>query len=158
MRRAFTLVEMLVVMGVVAMMLTLGFSNLLNSQRKSQMNSTLTTLTSDLREQRLKAMTGDTEGTGVISSYGIFFGTHEYTIFRGGSYVPGLGSNFIVKLDPTLTFSSVTLPASILVFADGSGEVVGYTATKNTISISDASDGTTKTITINKYGVPTSIN
>lgn len=155
MRRAFTLTELLAVMGIMAILLTLSLGNLLGSQRKSQMNSTLNMLISDLREQRIKAMTGDTEGTGVISSYGIYFGNNEYTVFRGNSYTEGNPANFVIKLDPTLTFSQVTFPARIIVFSAGSGEVLSFSLPNNTITLSDTGDGSTKTITINQYGVPT---
>jgi len=158
MRRAFTMTEMLIVMGMMSILLTLGLGNLLGSQRKSEMNSTLNSLVSDMREQRLKSMTGDTEGTAVINSYGVYFGTNEYTVFRGSSYVEGDPANFVISLDPTLSFSAVTFPSDIVVFSAGSGEVMGYTEGQNTISLTDTTEGTTKIITINQYGVPTSLN
>jgi hypothetical protein len=61
-------------------------------------------------------------------------------------------------LDATLGFSEITFPSGILVFSAGSGEVVGYTEALNTISLSDESDGLTKIITVNQYGVPTTLN
>jgi Tfp pilus assembly protein FimT len=42
--------EMLLVLGIMSIMLTLGLGNLLGSQRKSQMNSTVNGLVSELRE------------------------------------------------------------------------------------------------------------
>jgi type II secretory pathway pseudopilin PulG len=158
MHRAFTLAELLIVGGIMAMMLTLGIGNLLGSQRKSQMTTTVNTLVSDIRDQRIKAMTGDTEGTGVVSSYGIYFETDEYTVFRGGSYTEGAPGNFEVKLDPTLTFSTTSFPGNIMVFAAGSGEIVGWTGTENTVTLTEPDSGATKIISLNKYGVPIAIN
>lgn len=158
MRKAFTLTELIIVMAIIAMLLTLGTVNLLGSQRRTTINSNLTTLLSDFREQRLKAMTGDTEGTGIISSYGIYFGTNSYTLFRGSTYVATSSSNFVVNLGETSTFTDVTLPGRLVVFTDGSGEVPGWSALTDTVSLTDSDAGITRIITINKYGVPISVN
>lgn len=58
-----------------------------------------------------------------------------------------------LSLDNNLTIST-TFPGAQITFAPISGEVVG----ENTITITDATDGTTKTLHINSYGVVTQID
>lgn len=58
-----------------------------------------------------------------------------------------------VDLDNNLTITT-TFPGSQVVFAPISGEVVG----ENTVTITDTTDGTTKTLHMNSYGVVTQID
>ena len=60
-RPAFTIIEVLVITGLVASLLVFTSLNLLSPQRSSALESTTTTLNSDLRHQQLQAMTGTSE-------------------------------------------------------------------------------------------------
>ncbi len=106
-----------------------------------------------MKEQQIKAMVGDTEGTASVSAYGVHFDTATYTLFRN-TYGTG---NFVISLPSTIHISS-TFPSPQIIFATGSGELTNYVSNSATITFSDTADNSQKVITLNKYGVVTNVN
>lgn len=96
MKLGFTLPELLIVMGIVAILTTLATVNLLRPQHQASTQAALATLMADLRLHQLKAMLGDTEDS----------------------------ANFSITLEPPLQVST-TFPNNQIVFQAGSGEVAG---------------------------------
>lgn len=158
MRRGFTMIDFLVSIAVFVGLLGLISVNLLSSQQKTNLTTTLTSLMTDLRLQQFKAMTGDTEGRGVNDSYGIFFGTNSYTVFHGTVYNAGDTANFTVSLPTGIQLTNVTFPATTVIFNKGSGEVVDWMSGANSFALTSPTDGKTKTVTINRYGVVDNVN
>lgn len=145
--------EVILVMSVVAILLGLVTVNLFKFQNKTQLSSTVESFLADYKEQQIKAMVGDTSGTATPSAYGVHFETSSYTLFRG-SYGT---DNFVVSL-PGGTQFSTTFPGSQVIFATGSGQLTTYTSGQNTVTLIDITDGSQKVITINRYGVVSSVN
>lgn len=152
-QRGFSLVEITIVISIVALLLGLSTLNLFQFQHSSQLNATVSSFLADYKGQQIKAMTGDTSGIGSLSNYGIYFGTSSYTEFQN-TYGT---ANFVINL-PSGTQLSTTFPSSQILFLKGSGMVSSFTSGKNTITIKDTANNTQKTITINQYGVVTSVN
>lgn len=144
----FTLPELLITMGIIAILFGFVSINLIRLQRHSSLVSTTDTLVSDLYSQQNKAMVGDTEGRATADEYGVHFETNKYSFFHGLSYS---SSDFDVELDPSLQFLSTT----DIIFSKGGGEVSGAPIT---VILQDTTNGETKTITINEDGVITGIN
>jgi len=142
-------------MGIIAILFGFVSINLIRLQRHSSLTTTVDTLVSDLYSQQNKTMTLDTEGRGTNDDYGIYFETSRYTLFHGPSYPPLDASNFIINLDPSLTFSSITFPSSSVIFSKGSGEVSGFIDGSNTITLTDSTNGEQKIIQLNRYGAIT---
>jgi hypothetical protein len=136
-------------MAIFLILAGLGTINLAGAKQQASLSTTVDTLVSDLREQQLKAMVGDTEGSGSgsASNFGIHFGTTNYTLFRG-TYGTG---NFIVNLGDQM---QVGTPGTEVVFTKGTGEIGGTFQ----VTLKDVSNSNTKTITLNRYGVVTVIN
>lgn len=155
--KGFTLIELLVVLSFFASFFGLATVRLLTSVQKTTGTSALTTLISDIRSQQIKAMTGDTQGTGSNNNYGIYFGNDQYTLFTG-SYIPGNASNFSVPLGGNLQFINSTIPAGQLIFVKGSGEVPGFVSGQDAVTLADTQSAEAKTITVNRYGVIKSVN
>ncbi len=158
MRRGLTLIEIIIVFGVLATLLAFTSLNLTLPQHRSVINTTLTTLSSDLHQMQLKAISGDTEGRGTITGYGVYFSPSGYTLFHGSAYSGSDPTNVVITLDPSLTFTNVTFPASTVIFSPGSGEVVGFTPGSNTFTLRHTLESVDKTFTLNRYGVITQIN
>jgi prepilin-type N-terminal cleavage/methylation domain-containing protein len=150
-QKGFTLPELLITMGIIAILFGFVSINLIRLQRYSSLTTTVDTLVSDLNSQQNKAMTLDTEGRGTNDDYGIYFETSRYTLFHGSVYPPLDASNFIINLDPSLTFSSITFPSSSVIFSKGSGET-GLVNGSNTTTLTDSTNGEQKIINVNKYG------
>ena len=128
MRRGFTLIEMIVVMAIGAVVITATTVNLLGGSRRVVKGAGVGQLVAEIRGEQMRAMTGDTTaGAGVLDLGGL-------------------------DLDNNLTIST-TFSGAQIAFAPISGEIVGYIAGQDTVTVVDSTDGTTKTLHINKYGV-----
>lgn len=97
-------------------------------------------------------MVGDSATAASAQPYGIYVQASQYTLFKGTVYSGSDTDNFVVSPDG-VAFSTA-FPSSQVVFAKGTGEVNGFANGSNTITITN-NTGDAKTITINRYGVPT---
>ena len=151
-QKGFTLIELIIAIGIFTVITSLATINLLNAQHIASIDSTVTTLIADLKQQQIKAMTGDTEGRGTTSQYGVHFDANKYVLFHG-SYNAADNSNFVVNLEGTLNFTDITGNGDII-FSQGSGESSGL----NPIILKDSLTNKQKTMTTNVYGVVASVN
>ncbi|OGK10517.1 hypothetical protein A2767_04620 [Candidatus Roizmanbacteria bacterium RIFCSPHIGHO2_01_FULL_35_10] len=136
-------------MGILFSLTTI---NLLNAYGSNTLNTTLSTEQADLKQQQLKAMVGDTEGQSSPDSYGIYFETGRYILFKGMAYSASDPLNFSIDLNRDLQFSSIQLPNSQIVFTKNSGEVSNYNANFDNVTLKNINTNQTKTIRINQYG------
>lgn len=154
--RGFTLVELGIVFGIIALLTGFVTLNLVNVQKTTSINSTIDMLVSDIKSQQTKAMVG--AGTTGTENYGIYFQTDRYILFTGITYSGTNSSNFTVMLDSNIEFSNSTFPNNSLVFLRQSGELNGFIDGMNTIIIQNAQGFDKKTIKVNRYGAITIVN
>lgn len=201
--QGFTLLELLVSIGIMGLLI--GFSSLayLNVQKNSDLSSQTSQLVNTVRQVQNYAMTGQTgmsinqnflqedlvrtyqkhsnqfdenlfhriifksknkmapkayaAGAGVPPptseqlDMGIHFETDRYIFFYGSIYNPEDPRNLETILPSNISIN-INLPAADLVFEALTGEIQGYDANYNTISISH-SDGRSHSLTVNKLGV-----
>ncbi len=153
-----TIIELVITMSIFSLLSGIITVSLLGSSRSASLNSALTALISDIKTQQIKAVTGDTQGRSESDNYGIYFESNRYILFRGQSYNPSEPSNFTVTLSESLELANITFPSSTLVFAKGSGEVIGFQSGANSLVIKNNIDNQQKTITVNRLGVVQSVN
>lgn len=147
MKNGFTLLELLLVMGIAAILLSLTTINLVKVQRNVSVSAATDTLIADLKSQQIKAMSGSSGG----GDFGIHFtSSNSYVLFHGTSYDLNDPTNFSVSLDDPLKVSSSPVD---IIFSKPSGET-----TTSTVTINNTAGGEVQTLTINKYGVVKSIN
>ncbi len=155
--RGFTLVELGIVFGIIALLSGFVTFNFVNVQKTTSINSVIDTLVSDMKSQQTKAMVGS-GGSGVGNSYGIYFQSDRYILFTGTTYSSTNSSNFTVMLGSNIEFVNSTFPNNSLVFLRQSGELNVFIDGMNTITIQNTQGLNKKTITVNQYGVVTKIN
>ncbi len=155
--RGLTLIELLLVIGILSILFAIGIVSLTNIRVISGNSSASVVLISDLKTQQIKAMTGDTEGRGVPDNYGVKILSNRYVLFHGLTYNPSDTSNFSVPVDNGYILST-TFPNSTILFASESGQLVGFVPNQNTISLTSTPSGQVKTIQFNAYGTITNIN
>ena len=153
----FTFPELIIVVGILTTLFALSVSSLSSTQQTTYLDTNVSTFISDLKQQQINAMTGNTEGTGIITDHGIYFGTTSYTLFQGSSYSAGSATNYVVDLESNIEFGTITFPQSQIVFNKGGGEVDGFNPTFNTITLRNSITNEQQTIIINKYGVITNV-
>ncbi len=147
-RRGFTLIEMIVVLGVSAVLLTMITVNLLSGQRSVTKTGVVEQIVADIRSQQSKAMMGENNGT----AFGVHINEDNYVLFNGATYNAADNTNFAVNLDNNIVLSTA-FPNANIVFSAVSGEVTVYVAGQDTITIADATDDSIKILHINRYGV-----
>ncbi len=151
-----TLVELLLVMGIIAIVFTFTTVNIIPLRDSASLNSTTSLLIADIRQHQLKAMIGDTQGQGTRSPYGIYFSSDGYTVFPGEEYAVSNEQNYTIPLDESVEFQT-TLPDNTIIFSEGGGEVINYTDDQNTVTVRVKETGEEKTIVFNKYGTITEV-
>jgi len=143
--KGFTLVELLVSIGILAVIFAIVSLNISPVPSNSLLSASIDLLTSDIRAQQTLAMTNN-------SSYGVRLESDSYTLFKGSSYVQGSAGNFVVNLDSGIVITNITFPNSVIVFSPGNGDVSGYTGSQDGFTISSTTTNKSSVIKINKYG------
>ncbi len=147
----FTLLELVIVIAVTLALLAFATINLFNLPSATTIDTASNTLVEDIKTQQIKAMVGDTEGRGVPDTYGIYFMPTSYVFFHGAAYIANSPDNFTSSLASGYTITT-TFPSSTLVFNKGSGEIVNFSNTQDSITVTDGRTGKQKTMVLNKYG------
>ncbi|HSW47616.1 MAG TPA: type II secretion system protein, partial [Candidatus Saccharimonadales bacterium] len=142
------LIELILVMAIFSTLIGITSLSLFNIQHRTALSADVSVFTADLKQQQLRAMVGEGDGTGVSGSdYGIHFESGRYTLFRGSYGI----QNFVVNLSNNDKFLPVP---SDIVFTKGNGQISSGVS----VTIRDAQGNTQKIISINKYGVVTGVN
>lgn len=152
--RAFTMIETVIVMGIILLLMTLGMMSLGRVQQSSSLSSVVETFKSDLKNQQIKAMQGDTESGTTPDDYGIHFETNSYSLFRGATYSADLNP-YIVNLPKTVEITNF-FPNNQVLFMKGLGEVAGCCSGAGfKVTFNDTSANIQKTINLNRLGAYT---
>lgn len=152
----FTFPEVIVILGIVAVLFGIVTVGLLRIQRSPQVRTTATILMTDIKSQQLKAMMGDTGGSGMRDLYGVAVEPSRYVLFAGNTYIPGSPTNAPVEIGPALV-ASTTIPGGTLLFAKGSGEIIGHIDGADTVTLTNIDNGQAVTLRVNEYGVVTEL-
>ncbi len=156
-RAGFTNIEVIVAVGIMLILFGLSSVSIVGINQKASLNTTVDSLLVDFQDQQLKAMVGETEGRTTHDSYGIHFETDSYTLFHGATYNSSDAANVVIPITGGVTFTSVSFPSSQIIFSSVSGEVANFTAGSNAFTLRNTTSGKQKTITVNRYGVISSI-
>lgn len=149
----FTLVELLLVMGIMGVLFSIATIGFFGVQGKYSEAQGVQLLVADMRSQQTKAMTGVMNGANVPDGYGIHFGIDSYTLFAGTSYDSMSSSNAVVNLPAGITFSADGFANGNVVFLRASGEVSGYVQDADYVDLTSGSSNTTTRVKVNRLGV-----
>ena len=144
--KGFTVLEMLVVMGLLAIVSALGLFMSMDSYRGGSFRNERDTIVTALQTARSQAMNNICLGSGCTDgkAHGVHFEIGKYIIFQGNAYSSSDPLNqTIASNDPNVV---VTGPADVI-FSQLSGQV----AAAGTIAVSDQA-GHSSTISINGEG------
>lgn len=153
--KGFTLIELMAVIGILATLIGLATINLSGAQQKSSISATVNVIISDMKEQQVKAMIGDTEGRASTTPYGVHVDASQYVLFSG-TYSAAEPSNFVVPLPDTIKFDVASRPE--IIFERVTGEVYQFSSGPDKIILKNTTNVDTKTIIFNRYGVIIDIN
>lgn len=146
-RKAFSLIELVTVMGIIAILFSLSVPQLFRLQNRNTLQTSLTKLVSSIRQQQLNSMNSPNQ-------YGIYFEPSKYTLFTGRTYSSSDPANTVAILDYPLQFTQVQFPSSLLIFASGSGEIISFNSANNALILEDTLNHDQRMVQFNSLGVP----
>lgn len=147
----FTFVEIVIVMGIMTLLMMIASFNFFPIQQKTSLSLTIQSLITDIKEQQLKAMSGQ-------STQGIYFNPDQknYIVFKGATYESSNTSNFNIPLGNQIIVSSIDFNGRQLLFAPVSGEISNF-ASGNKIVLQNTTSNEQRTVFFNKYGTVISV-
>jgi prepilin-type N-terminal cleavage/methylation domain-containing protein len=151
-QRGFTIIELIVGMGVFLTLMAVAVVNLTRLPSSSAQSSGYDLLIADIKSQQTEAMVGALNGEIIHNDYGIYFGDRTYTLIRGNTYDPLDSFNFVVNLDPNISITNITFQNNVLIFEKGSGEVKNYSLGQDSLEVKNDQTGEVRLLRINKYG------
>ncbi len=107
----FTLVEILVVVGIIGVLAASVLAGLNYFSRQEELDTTAQEVLTALRLAQNRTLAS--EGS---SNYGVYFEAGQFTLFKGGAYIPGAVDNQVHVLPSRLTFSSINILGSTALF------------------------------------------
>jgi len=147
----FTLIEILVVVGIMFLFLGMSVLQLRSFQQGSHLENTAREVASALRLAQNRTLASQDS-----SQYGVYFDTtttpHQYTLFQGSSYI----ARITAKDEITLVNKEIEISGIVL---EGTSEVVflrlsGQASVEGSVTFRQVSDPTeTATITVLSSGV-----
>lgn len=151
----FTLIEVLLVIGLLTLLLSLGIVSFGQTNTRLRLESSTSQIVSLLTEARTKAMITDTEGQPTSSVYGVHFEADKSILFRGSSFDSQNPNNFVIPADKVTILPN--LPCGVptdchnVIFTRVSGEVIGFDPVLNWLCLTSGSSSTK--LAINFLGV-----
>lgn len=147
--KAFTLIELLIVIGIAAVLATVGVLNLFNYRAQNDLDMTIKEIVSALRVAQNYSISQELIESGSGRKWGVHFESGNYVLFRGIDYNDS-GKVIASKsaLRQTVEFKTMPSPADIIF-----EPITGKPNSSNTIEVSLKSDTNNyKTITISNNG------
>lgn len=144
MKKGVTLVELLVVVGMMAIITTIGALSLGYTQVSTQMSLTIVRAKDALEQSRARSLNGNQTS--------VYFEADRFTVFSGIVFTPSDPENEETVIDSDLSFSTINFPSGLVIFDPVTGYADNFAAPYNVI-LTDTKSGASKTISINELGV-----
>ena len=144
-QRGVTLMEVLMVIGIIATLSVLSFVAFRNLNSTRALEGEAGRVAGELQKARALTLSSKNQ-----AQFGLHVQASQVTLFQGVVFVAGSSTNTVTGLNPLITISSISL-------AGGGSDVVfnrlsGKTAENGTITLS-RTGGASKTITIYSTGL-----
>lgn len=150
MKRGFTLVELLLVIGIFAILATIFSLTFFSTVNRSYRTAAEEVLIADLKSVQASAMSGEGQSGVSVDGWGLIVNNQNtYTLFPGLVYDQNNPLNYTTTLRPGITISS-NFPSSSVIFNHASGEVKDFVDGSNTFTLSDQNGSSI--IRLNRYG------
>lgn len=149
----FTFIELMLSMGIIAMLFGISSIILSNLIPRANLNSVYEILKAEVRQQQLFSMSGEKDLSDQAVEYSLLVESNQYTLFPGTVYDPLPIDSIIVEVPESIQISTDFLN-NVVSFERTSGEVLNYDINNRTITIFDTLTNQSKTIILNQYGIP----
>lgn len=150
---AFTYVELMMVLGILGVLLSISILSIGPLISSTDVTAQVQVLLADVGSMQLKSMRREQGVVGQTTPFGIYFQAQEYVLFQGTVYNPSDSENIVIELPDDLTFSTISLPSSTILFERGSGDFTGYVPATSSVTLTQASSGASAVLQFNRYGI-----
>ncbi len=136
--------ELLVVMGIVIILCSIGILTFGSLQKESSLDL----VSSQIKTTIYKAQAQTINGIGS----GVYFEQGRYVFFEGSEFVEGKPQNWEEALPDSLQIITINLPSRQILFSRVSGYVSNFLSPMD-LTLLEPSTGKTRMISVNKLGV-----
>jgi prepilin-type N-terminal cleavage/methylation domain-containing protein len=143
MNKAFSLIELLVVMGMMTVLVSIGGLSLAAVRTGSQLDL----IASEVRSELLRVQAEIGNG----NPSGVYFEGNRFVYFEGDTYTEGAATNEETILPTSMTFSSIDIPNSIVKFDNVTGNPINYVYPYQVVL--SGSGGEEYIVSVNEWGV-----
>jgi len=157
--KAFTLIEMIVVLGIMAFMSALLISNMHSGGESMDLTSEAQKLGGVVRQAQMMALSGKQfESSRPAYGYGVYVDSTSYKLFvndyDGPSYLYDDGGDTVVQSFSFLDDIEITVPASAfsIIFTPPLGDVYASTTLPLNISLTYMPTNLNRSLRITSYG------
>lgn len=149
----FTLIEMMIVIGLLAVLFSLGGVVYTSFSRQDQLTSEAEKIVSALNEARAKTLAGYSGGGTDGLNFGVYFDSTGYVLFQGTTYIADSPTNQRVNLAPKISLSEIAFPDQQIVFRRLTGEVIGFSSGQDFLILADQQSSRLRRLKINQLGL-----
>ena len=142
--KGLTIIELLVVMGVMAILLGVSLPVFINLNQHRDLEGYQRQAIANLTEARDRAQAEN-------KPYGLYFQSDRFTLFQGDSF-QAASDQITIELPSNITFSLIQLPDSQAALSPLTGEVMDFDSNNNQV-ITSNNINESQTLTINQLGV-----
>jgi type II secretory pathway pseudopilin PulG len=153
--KGLTLVETLIVVGLLSILFLLGTIAFSSLSRRNRLEVAAQKISSCLEEAKAKALAGYSQGQASSLNFGVYFESDSYTIFSGLVFDALDPLNQEFALTPGLAISEIGFASNSLIFEKITGQVRNFDPSQNYLVVSDQKTSQQEKITINKLGIVT---
>jgi prepilin-type N-terminal cleavage/methylation domain-containing protein len=140
-KKGFSLVELLVVVGMMAILLSIGGLSLSYVRTGSHVDLVASEIRSEIMRSQAETSNGHPSG--------VYFETNRYVYFEGTTYTEGAITNEENILPASLTLSDISLPSNTILFNNTTGNPLNFTSP---FQVTLSGDGD-RVISVNEWGV-----
>jgi type II secretory pathway pseudopilin PulG len=154
----FSILETIVVSLIFTTIFGLVGINLLSSKERIDIQAVTSQLYSDIKNQQIKAMTGESDDSLNPTDQGIYIDKNSYILFKSNIFDPNSPDNIKISLEDNLEFDNVLFDQSMIIFEKGSGEISNFTDGQNSLKIINSNTNQGKRLIFNRFGTVTNID
>lgn len=142
--RGVSLVELLVAIGIISILFTIGWLALPRRRTESELDLWATEIKVALYQAQSQTVNG-------IPS-GVYFETNRFVLFKGSYFIESDPKNQENQLPANLNIASINLPSSTTAFEAVTGYVKNFVDPAN-VTLQDQNTGRMRIISINRVGM-----